>query len=321
MGATGGETTNENGSVTGRAQHPKAVPQGLYSTIQRLSYHSAVLAANVADFVGLVEGQGVSNRLPHVRHSVNQKLHTSPTRRNVRLAWPAAWPPKMFCRALPDGFLRELKADLAWEVEILAQKYKWTKMLPPPERLSEVHKALGHFKCKYCPVTGPLPLSSQLFRSYRWLTRASAKSLGLRTPSDYITKDAFPLPNLHSELSRLSRKLHVGHGFFVIRRLDADRYTREENNIVYTGVSTHIGSIRGRQYTYTDGQRADAVIGHIQDVRLGFGMITTTTNQGRHAYVHARYYTYAERQVSTFSLSSTLLYVLLLAQPWMEKTW
>ncbi|KAI7910000.1 hypothetical protein M0657_011579 [Pyricularia oryzae] len=106
------------------------------------------------------------------------------------------------------------------------------------------------------------------------------------------------------ELSCLSRELHVGHGFFVIRRLDADRYTREENNIVYTGVSSHIGSIRGRQYTYTDGQRADFVIGHIQDVRLGFGMITTTTNQGGHAYVHARYYTYAERQVSTFSLTA-----------------
>ncbi|QBZ65474.1 hypothetical protein PoMZ_12435 [Pyricularia oryzae] len=130
-------------------------------------------------------------------------------------------------------------------------------------------------------------------KEYQIACRTSAT----RTPSDYITKDAFPLPNLHSsKLSCLSRELHIGHGFFVIRRLDADRYTREENNIVYAGVSSHIGSIRGRQYTYTDGQRADVVIGHIQDVRLGFGTITTTTNQGRHAYIHARYYTYAERQ-------------------------
>ena len=87
----------------------------------------------------------------------------------------------------------------------------------------------------------------------------------------YITQETFPLPTLHAELRRLSRELHFGHGFFVIRGLDVDRYTREENIIIYTGVSSHIGSVRGRQDAYYNGKRADVVVGHVKDVRAGPG--------------------------------------------------
>jgi hypothetical protein len=76
---------------------------------------------------------------------------------------------------------------------------------------------------------------------------------------------------LHAELRGLSYELHLGHGFFVLRGLDVDKYTREENIIIYTGISSHIGSIRGRQDAYLDGKRADVVIGHIKDVRSGLG--------------------------------------------------
>jgi hypothetical protein len=72
-------------------------------------------------------------------------------------------------------------------------------------------------------------------------------------------------------LRRLSHELHFGHGFFVLRGLDVDKYTREENVIIYTGISSYIGSIRGRQDAYLDGKRADVVIGHIKDVRSGLG--------------------------------------------------
>lgn len=87
----------------------------------------------------------------------------------------------------------------------------------------------------------------------------------------HISQETFPLPTLHDELRRLSRELHFGHGFFVLRGLDVDRYTREENIIIYAGVSSHIGAIRGRQDAYFEGRRADVVVGHIKDVRFGLG--------------------------------------------------
>ncbi|KAF5989189.1 family oxidoreductase [Fusarium coicis] len=136
-------------------------------------------------------------------------------------------------KSLPEGFPKELKGDLVWDGETLAQKYDWTYVLSAAQ-LEEIDRALAHFK---------------------WL---------------YHTRD-FPLPTLHDELRRLSRELHFGHGFFVLRGLDVDRYIREENIIIYAGVSSHIGSIRGRQDAYFQGERVDVVIGHIKDVRSGLG--------------------------------------------------
>lgn len=82
----------------------------------------------------------------------------------------------------------------------------------------------------------------------------------------HITVDTFPLPNLHAELRRLSGELHNGHGFFVIRGLRVDEHTREENIIIYAGVSTHIAAQRGRQDHKYNGQPADVVLSHIKDL-------------------------------------------------------
>ncbi|KAK8088808.1 TfdA family taurine catabolism dioxygenase TauD [Apiospora hydei] len=76
-----------------------------------------------------------------------------------------------------------------------------------------------------------------------------------------------PLPALHAELRRLSRELHTGHGFFVLRGLRVDDYSREENAIIYAGVSSHIAAQRGRQDHKFVGQPADVVLTHIKDLR------------------------------------------------------
>ncbi|KAK7210438.1 hypothetical protein V2G26_017616 [Clonostachys chloroleuca] len=136
-------------------------------------------------------------------------------------------------KTLPEGFPKELKGDLVWEGETIAQKYDWTYVLSA-DQLAEIDSALAHFK-------------------------------SLNLAKGYITQETFPLPKLHAELRRLSHELHFGHGFFVIRGLDVDKYTREENIIIYTGVSSHIGSIRGRQDAYFEGKRADVVVGHVKD--------------------------------------------------------
>ncbi|KAJ4016263.1 hypothetical protein NW752_003386 [Fusarium irregulare] len=137
-------------------------------------------------------------------------------------------------KELPEGFPKELKGDLVWDGDSIAEKYNWTYTFSN-EQLDEIDKALAHFK-------------------------------SLNIAKGYISQETFPLPTLHPELRRLSHELHFGHGFFVLRGLNPDRYTREENIIIYAGVSSHIGSIRGRQDAYFEGKRADVVLGHIKNI-------------------------------------------------------
>lgn len=74
------------------------------------------------------------------------------------------------------------------------------------------------------------------------------------------------MPRLHGPLRDLSHELHSGHGFFVIRGLQVDKHTREENVIIYAGISAHIAPQRGRQDHKFDGKPADVVLAHIKDL-------------------------------------------------------
>lgn len=51
---------------------------------------------------------------------------------------------------------------------------------------------------------------------------------------------------LRPTLRDLSKEIHTGRGFVVLRGLHIDKYSREDNIIIYTRVSSYIGSIRGR---------------------------------------------------------------------------
>lgn len=46
-----------------------------------------------------------------------------------------------------------------------------------------------------------------------------------------------------------------------------DQYTPWENMVIYVGLSSHIGTIRGRQDHQYDGLPADVMIAHITDMR------------------------------------------------------
>ncbi|KAF5229879.1 hypothetical protein FAUST_10128 [Fusarium austroamericanum] len=172
-------------------------------------------------------------------------------------------------KEIPEGFPKELKGDLVWEGETVAKEYKWTYTFTD-EQLEDINNALAHFK-------------------------------SLNIAKGYISQETFPLPKTHDELRRLSRELHFGHGFFVLRGLDVDRYTREENIIIYAGISSHIGSIRGRQDAYYDGKRADVVLGHVKDVRS-----TTKIKIGSPAYTADKqvFHTDSGDIVSLFALGT-----------------
>lgn len=50
-------------------------------------------------------------------------------------------------RSVPEGFPDELKGDLVWEGDTLAETYDWTFVLSE-DQLSEINQAVEHFKCE-----------------------------------------------------------------------------------------------------------------------------------------------------------------------------
>lgn len=81
-----------------------------------------------------------------------------------------------------------------------------------------------------------------------------------------MSQETFPLPNLHHTLRQISKEIHLGHGFKVIRGVPVDQYSRQENVIIYAGISSHIAPIRGRQDNQYEGKPADVVLAHIKDL-------------------------------------------------------
>ena len=82
----------------------------------------------------------------------------------------------------------------------------------------------------------------------------------------YISQETFPLPTLHPTLRSISRELHFGHGFKVLRGLPVWKHGREDGIILYAGVSSHIAPIRGWQDKQFEGRPADVVLNHIKDL-------------------------------------------------------
>jgi hypothetical protein len=74
------------------------------------------------------------------------------------------------------------------------------------------------------------------------LTRAE---LGLY--GNEVTPDTFPLPTLGPKLQQVALDIHRGRGFAVVRGLNPDEFSPEDNVLVFLGISSYIGVQRGRQ--------------------------------------------------------------------------
>ncbi|KAJ5578206.1 uncharacterized protein N7459_007170 [Penicillium hispanicum] len=136
--------------------------------------------------------------------------------------------------SVPTGFPQQLVSPLVWEGKDVEKRSDWIYQLNNAQ-LDEIDAALKSFKA-------------------------------LNKPLGYINQSTFPLPQLHPTLRDLSKELHNGRGFFVLRGLRIDDYSREDNIIIYTGVSSHIGSIRGRQQDTRLQNGTSPVISHIKDI-------------------------------------------------------
>lgn len=62
-----------------------------------------------------------------------------------------------------------------------------------------------------------------------------------------VSASNFPLPTLGQKLLSAALDLHRGRGFAIIRGLDPEDFSPEDNLIVFLGISGYIGSKRGRQ--------------------------------------------------------------------------
>ncbi|KAJ7090387.1 hypothetical protein B0H15DRAFT_779193 [Mycena belliarum] len=151
-------------------------------------------------------------------------------------------------KPLPAGFPPSFEGPGVWEGKDWTDESQWVYNLTDAQ-LKEIDQALAHFE-------------------------------SLDKPLGFIDKETFPLPTLSAELWKLAEVLYSGRGFFVLREIPIDKYSRRELAIVYAGLSSHVGSGRGKQ----DG--TNAVLAHIKDLRVshahekgGIGNAAYTTDK------------------------------------------
>lgn len=90
--------------------------------------------------------------------------------------------------------------------------------------------------------------------------------LALGVPNGQIEQTTFPLPNLHATLRAISKEIHSGHGFKVVRGIPVHKYSHADNIIIFAGLASHIAPARGRQDHSFNDKPADVVLTHIKDL-------------------------------------------------------
>ncbi|TFK32118.1 taurine catabolism dioxygenase TauD [Crucibulum laeve] len=153
-----------------------------------------------------------------------------PDRENwhTRTAQRLAEDPSLPTATLPYGFPSKLDSPLVWEGKDWTDEQQWVYNLSEAD-LKEIDSAVKHFH-------------------------------GLKLHLGHVSKDTFPLPTLASTLHSLSAELHSGRGFFVLRTLPVDEYSREDIVLIYVGVSSYIAPVRGLQ------DANGGVLSHIKDL-------------------------------------------------------
>ncbi|KAF8424962.1 hypothetical protein EV426DRAFT_75425 [Tirmania nivea] len=177
--------------------------------------------------------------------------HPDEGKYHARTARRLAEDPSLPAVPLPAGFPARVDGPIVWEGSDWADEGQWVYQLSDAE-LKEVDAALEYF-------------------------RGTGMALG------YISRETFPLPAVGPVLKGLARELYSGRGFFVLRSIPVDKYTKAELVTVYAGLvslffffffffkrasssrglaglSSHVGSARGRQ------DPTGAMLAHIKDL-------------------------------------------------------
>ncbi|KDR81867.1 hypothetical protein GALMADRAFT_59372 [Galerina marginata CBS 339.88] len=131
---------------------------------------------------------------------------------------------------LPKRYPKQVDGPIVWEGKDWKTEDQWVYRLNL-EELKEIDDALRYF-------------------------------MSLNLGMGYVGRDNFPLPTLSQKLRGLANELYSGRGFFVLRTIPIDDYSRADLAIIYAGISSHVGSARGKQ----DG--TGAVLAHIKDLTV-----------------------------------------------------
>jgi hypothetical protein len=175
--------------------------------------------------------------------------HPDPAKYKLRTERLKSQRPKA---GLPTGFPKQLKGPIVWEGKDFTDEKQWTLCLSE-DNLKEIHEALLYFK------SGGRPLKSNFLLTIRFP--------GLNKPTAHVSQSTFPLPVLSHVLRQHAQTLHSGRGFFVLRGLTPDKYDIADNITIYTGISSYIGRIRGRQDDkIIDGNPRSQMLNHIKDL-------------------------------------------------------
>ncbi|KAK0458498.1 uncharacterized protein EV420DRAFT_359644 [Desarmillaria tabescens] len=156
--------------------------------------------------------------------------HPDKAKYHARTARRLAEDPSLPEVALPEGFPPRVEGPIVWEGKDWTSEDQWVYQLRDAE-LEEIDQALQYFK-------------------------------GTGKPLGYISKETFPLPTLSPTLKDLARELYSGRGFFVLRTIPIEQYAKTELAIVYAGISSHVGSARGKQ------DSTGSVLAHIKDLTV-----------------------------------------------------
>jgi hypothetical protein len=129
-----------------------------------------------------------------------------------------------------------LKGDMAWEGKTLMSPSHYTLTLTP-EDVREICDALRHFNST----------SSSSSNLDAEVSTPILTGQGLGLYGSEVGSHNFPLPTLSRKLLSISVDIHQGKGFALIRGLNPREFSPEDNVVIFLGVSSYIGSSRGRQ--------------------------------------------------------------------------
>ena len=154
--------------------------------------------------------------------------------------------PNLTSVPLPKGFPNKVDSPLVWEGKDWKNEAQCVFTLTR-EHLQEIDDAVKHFRGE------PLLHSNFSFDHTQVI-------VGLALHFGHISAQTFPLPTLGPALFELSKELHQGRGFFVLRTIPVDLYSKEDNILIYAGISSYVAGSRGLQ------DKNGGVLSHIKDL-------------------------------------------------------
>jgi len=154
--------------------------------------------------------------------------------------------PNLTSVPLPEGFPKKMDSPLVWEGKDWKNEAQWVSVLTR-EHLQEIDDAVNHFHGESRDAFEPSFNFTQVI-------------VGLGLHFGHISSQNFPLPTLGPVLLELSQELHQGRGFFVLRTIPVNSYSKEDNILIYAGISSYVAGTRGVQ------DKNGGVLSHVKDL-------------------------------------------------------